>query len=116
AVEQAVRDLPGARQAARFDGRVTFTHVRFAYTPEVPVLHDVTLDVEAGRRAALVGATGSGKSTLLSLIPRLYDVSGGEVAIDGCDVRRYSLQSLREQVSVVLQEPVLFRATIAENI
>jgi subfamily B ATP-binding cassette protein MsbA len=116
AVDHAVRDLPGARPAGRLRGQVAFTHVHFAYTPEVVVLEDVDLAVQAGQRAALVGSTGSGKSTILSLIPRLYDVISGEVAIDGLDVRRYTLQSLRERVSVVLQEPVLFRATIAENI
>ena len=116
AVDQAVRDLPGAREATRLTGHVTFTNVHFAYTPELVVLKDVNLAVEPGQRAALVGSTGSGKSTILSLIPRLYDVISGEVGIDGLDVRRYTLQSLRERVSVVLQEPVLFRATIAENI
>ena len=84
---------------------------RFGYQTEVPILKDVNLVVEPGQRAALVGFSGSGKSTLMSLIPRLYDVLGGQVRIDGRDVRAYTLGSLREQVSVVLQDPVLLRAT-----
>ena len=115
-VERVVRDLPQARPAPRFAGRLAFAHVRFGYSPDAIVLVDVNLSVEPGQRAALVGLTGSGKSTLVSLVPRLYDVVSGEVRIDDRDVRRYTLESLREQVSVVLQEPVLFRATIAENI
>jgi len=116
AVERVVRDLPGARPAPRFRGRIALTHVRFGYAPGVPVLTDVNLDVDAGQRAALVGLTGSGKSTLVSLIPRLYDVGAGQVRIDGRDIRTYTLQSLRAQVSVVLQEAILFHGTIAENI
>jgi subfamily B ATP-binding cassette protein MsbA len=80
------------------------------------VLADVSLRVEPGQRAALVGPTGSGKSTLIGLIPRLYDALGGEIRIDGRDVRSYTLESLRRQVSFVLQDPVLFRASIAQNI
>jgi ATP-binding cassette subfamily B protein len=116
AIEGAVRDLPGARPARRLAGHIALSHVRFGYAPDGIVLKDVDLTIEAGQRAALVGLTGSGKSTLLGLIPRLYDVLDGNVCIDNRDVRSYTLQSLREQVSVVLQEPVLFRATIAENI
>ena len=116
AIEGAVRDLPGASPAHRLAGHIAFAHVRFGYAADGIVLKDVDLTIEAGQRAALVGLTGSGKSTLLGLIPRLYDVLDGNVCIDNRDVRSYTLQSLREQVSVVLQEPVLFRATIAENI
>jgi ATP-binding cassette, subfamily B, bacterial len=116
AIEGIVRDVPGAVPAPRFAGRITFAHVQFGYNPETLVLRDVDLEIEPGQRAALVGLTGCGKSTLLGLIPRLYDVGGGEVRIDDRDVRHYTLGSLRERVSVVLQDPVLFRATIAENI
>jgi ATP-binding cassette subfamily B protein len=115
-VERQVSDRPGARVAARFQGRIAFDRVRFGYGPSEAVLKDATFSVEANQRAALVGSTGSGKSTLIALIPRLYDVLGGSVQIDGQDVRSYTLQSLREQVSFVLQDPVLFRATIAQNI
>jgi ATP-binding cassette subfamily B protein len=115
-VERQVSDRPGARAAARFQGRIAFDRVTFGYGPSEAVLKDATLSVEPHQRAALVGPTGSGKSTLIALIPRLYDVLGGSVQIDGQDVRNYTLQSLREQVSFVLQDPVLFRATIAQNI
>ena len=116
AVESRVRDLPGARAARRFEGRIEFTAVSFGYHAGTPILEGVNLVVEPGQRAAIVGASGAGKSTLISLIPRLYDVVTGRVRIDGQDVRDYTLSSLRGQVSVVLQEPVLFRATIADNI
>jgi subfamily B ATP-binding cassette protein MsbA len=115
-IERQVRDLPGARPASPFRGRVAFERVRFGYSPEQLVLRDVTLVVEPGQRAALVGLTGSGKSTLIGLIPRLYDTLGGRISIDGRDVRHYTLESLRRQVSFVLQEAVLFHATIAQNI
>jgi ATP-binding cassette, subfamily B, bacterial len=116
AVESRVRDLPGARVAPRFDGRIEFSAVRFGYETTSTILKDISLVVEPGQRAALVGFSGSGKSTLISLIPRLYDVLAGQVRIDGRDVRAYTLESLREQVSLVLQDPVLLRATVADNI
>jgi subfamily B ATP-binding cassette protein MsbA len=115
-VERQVSDRPGARRAHRFAGRIVFDGVAFGYQPDRLVLKDVNLTVEAGQRVALVGATGCGKSTLIALIPRLYDVVRGQVRIDDADVRDYTLQSLRAQVSFVLQDPLLFRATIAENI
>jgi subfamily B ATP-binding cassette protein MsbA len=115
-IERQVRDLPGARPAPPFQGRIEFEHVRFGYAPEQMVLQDVNLIVEPGQRAALVGLTGSGKSTLIGLIPRLYDALGGRIAIDGRDIRSYTLESLRRQCSFVLQESVLFHATVAQNI
>lgn len=115
-VESRVRDLPGARPARRFDGRIRFKGVSFGYRAESTILERVSFVVEPGQRAALVGLSGAGKSTLISLIPRLYDVAAGAVEIDGRDVRAYTLSSLRAQVSLVLQEPVLFRGTIADNI
>ena len=115
-VERQVTDRPGARPASRFQGQIAFERVTFGYAPTETVLKDASLLVKPNQRAALVGPTGVGKSTLIALIPRLYDVVGGSVQIDGNDVRNYTLQSLREQVSFVLQDPVLFRASIAENI
>jgi subfamily B ATP-binding cassette protein MsbA len=115
-VERQVRDVAGARPAPPLRGRIEFEHVQFGYAPDRPVLSDVSLVVEPGQRAALVGLTGSGKSTLIGLIPRLYDARGGRILIDGRDIRSYTLKSLRDQVSVVLQEPVLFRASVAQNI
>jgi subfamily B ATP-binding cassette protein MsbA len=114
--ESSVRDLPGARASGKFAGRIMLSHVRFGYNAHDRVLRDVTLHIEPGQRAALVGPTGAGKSTILALILRLYDVLDGAVLIDGSDVRRYTLQSLREQVGIVLQDTVLFHGTIAENI
>jgi len=116
AIDRQVTDRPGARPAPRFSGRLAFEHVGFGYFDGRAVLKDVTLVVEPGQRAAIVGETGSGKSTLIALIPRLYDVEHGVIRLDGADVRDYTLRSLREQVSFVLQDPVLFRTSIAQNI
>ncbi|HEY8685159.1 MAG TPA: ABC transporter ATP-binding protein [Chloroflexota bacterium] len=114
--EPDLRDQPGARVAPQFRGEVTFDHVSFAYDPDRPVLHDVTFDAPPGSITALVGATGSGKSTTVSMIPRFYDPTSGTVRIDGKDIQSLTLASLRSQISLVLQEPVLFRATLYENI
>ena len=115
-VERQVRDLPTAKPAPPLAGRIEFSHVQFGYLPDRPVLRDVDLVVHPGQHAALVGATGCGKSTLIGLIPRLYDTSGGRILIDGVDVRDFTLASLRRQVSFVLQDAVLFRASVAQNI
>src|SRR5262249_47722764 len=93
-----------------------FSHVAFGYEPERLVLEDVDLVVEPGQRVALVGHTGVGKSTLIGLIPRLYDVVRGEIRIDGQDTRRFTLESLRNQISFVLQDALLFHASVAQNI
>ncbi|HTI63998.1 MAG TPA: ABC transporter ATP-binding protein, partial [Gemmatimonadaceae bacterium] len=114
--ESKVTDLPGARPAPAFAGAVEFSHVTFGYLPGRPVLEDVCLRVRPGQSVALVGPSGSGKSTLIGLVPRLYDVWHGRILIDGHDIRDYTLASLREQVSFVLQDPVLFRATVWQNI
>jgi subfamily B ATP-binding cassette protein MsbA len=114
--ESQVRDLPGARRAPRFRGLIQFEHVSFAYNKDQPVLRDINLTVEPGEFVALVGPTGSGKSTLISLIPRFYDPTAGRVGIDGVDIRSFTLRSLRDQISYVLQETYLFRATVWENI
>jgi ATP-binding cassette, subfamily B, bacterial len=111
-----VEERPGARRAPRFRGHVRFDGVSFGYDPEEPVLRDVSLDVEPGRTAAVVGATGAGKSTLTSLLMRLYDPIEGAVLIDGHDVREYKGDSVVDQISVVLQESLLFQTSIQENI
>jgi ATP-binding cassette subfamily B protein len=115
-IERQVRDRPGARPAPPLKGRIEFAHVRFGYAPDQTVLDDVNLVVQPGQRAALVGLTGCGKSTLIGLIPRMYDTVDGSISIDGQDIRSFTLESLRRQVSFVLQEAVLFHTTIAENI
>jgi ATP-binding cassette subfamily B protein len=114
--ESQVRDLPRSRRAPPFKGRIEFERVTFGYEPGRPILKDVSLTVEPGQFIALVGPTGGGKTTLMSLIPRFYDPEEGRVKIDGADVRSFKLRSLRDQISYVLQETYLFRATVWENI
>jgi ATP-binding cassette subfamily B protein len=115
--EPSVKESPDARPAPAFDGRVTFEDVSFAYEDEAgEVLRDMDFDVEAGSRVALVGLSGAGKTTVTSLIARLYDPQEGRVLIDGEDVRDFTLKSLRDSITFVPQEPMLFRASVAENI
>jgi subfamily B ATP-binding cassette protein MsbA len=117
-IESGVQDEPGARKAPKFKGQIEFAQVTFNYggDKEKQVLKDISFKIEAGQVAAFVGPSGAGKTTLLSLIPRFYDPVSGHVVIDGTDIRRYRLKSLRDQISFVLQDTLLFRATIWENI
>ncbi len=114
--ESRVRDLPRARPAPRFRGRIEFENVEFAYSPGVPVLRGLSLCIEPGQTAALVGPTGAGKTTVISLTARFYDPTFGRVTIDGQDIRSFRLRSLRRQMSFVLQETLLFRAPLWQNI
>ena len=114
--DREVNDLPGARRAPRFKGRIEFQSVNFAYEAGHPVLHDVSFKIEPGQVAALVGPTGAGKSTIISMIPRFYDPVSGAVQIDGQDIRRFTQKSLLQQMSFVLQETLLFHGTIWYNI
>ena len=114
--EGAVQDLPNARRAPKFKGKIEFDHVSFGYGPEASVLKDVSFRVEEGQVGAFVGPTGAGKTTMVSLIPRFYDCESGAVKIDGYDIRRFSQKSLREQMSFVLQETVLFHGPLWHNI
>jgi subfamily B ATP-binding cassette protein MsbA len=114
--EGGVTDLPAARNASPFRGRVEFQDVSFHYEPEAPVLRDVTFRIEPGQTVALVGPTGAGKTTIVSLIPRFYDPSSGIVRIDGQDVRQFTQKSLRQQISFVLQETLLFHGPVWNNI
>ncbi len=113
-------ELPPAPGAAPLPGRakgaISIKGVSFAYTPGVPVLENINLEIPARSVVALVGPTGVGKSTLVSLIPRFYDVGSGSICLDGRDVRQITLESLRQQVSIVLQDVFLFHGTIRENI
>ena len=116
-VEPTVLERPGAASLViDSSATVSFRGVDFGYSKERPVLHDVSLESLAGQFVALVGATGSGKSTLLSLLPRFYDPWSGEVLINGRDVREFTLASLRANVAVVLQDSLIFQATVLENI
>jgi ATP-binding cassette subfamily B protein len=115
-VQREVADSASARPAPRFRGRIEFRDVSFEYEAGRPVLSQFNLAIEPGEKIAIVGATGAGKSTLVGLIPRLFDPTYGEVLIDGEDIRNYQVQSLREQVSLVLQDSLLFRGTIRDNI
>ena len=114
--ESRVRDLPRARPAARFRGKIELDNVSFSYQPDVPVLNNVSLTILPGQTAAFVGPTGAGKSTIISLVARFYDPISGSVKIDGQDIRSYTLRSLRRQMSFVLQETLLFRAPLWQNI
>jgi subfamily B ATP-binding cassette protein MsbA len=115
-VRSEVAEPRHARAAPRFQGRIEFRDVSFEYKPGERVLSQLDLRIEPGTTVAIVGATGAGKSTLLSLVPRLYDPTAGAVCIDGEDVRQYTVQSLRDQISLVLQDALLFSGTIRENI
>ncbi len=114
--EMQVRDLPKAKRAPQFKGRIEFDHVDFSYEGSRAVLRDINFDIKPGQLAALVGPTGAGKTTIVSLLPRFYDLTSGQIRIDGTDVSQFKLQSLRQQISFVLQETMLFRATVAQNI
>ena len=111
-----LKDLPGARPAPHFKGEIEFENVTFSYEEERPILKDVSFRIEAGQVAAVVGRTGAGKSSIVGLIPRFYDPASGVVKIDGVDIRQYTQKSIREQVSFVLQETLLFHAPVWKNI
>jgi subfamily B ATP-binding cassette protein MsbA len=111
-----ILERPGARAVEVTRGEVRFDSVRFAYAEQSPALHDVGFTAEAGRTTAFVGRSGAGKSTIFNLIPRLYDVSGGAIRIDGIDIRDMTLASLRGAIAVVSQDVVLFNDTVAVNI
>ncbi len=114
--EQEVKDGPDAVELGRASGKVAFDDVHFSYQGRVETLKGVSFTAEPGQRVALVGPTGAGKTTLTNLLIRFYDPQSGRILIDGVDVREIKLSSLRDQISVVLQEPLLFSGTIAENI
>ncbi len=114
--EPEIRDRPGAIEAGSLYGYLEFRDVHFHYDDNTPVLKGVSLQASPGQMIALVGLTGAGKTSLVSLIPRFYDVVSGQVLVDGRDVRDYRLRSLRDQLSIVLQDPVLFSGTISDNI
>ena len=114
--DRDIKDLPDAGIAPPLRGQIEFDHVSFHYNPKTPILNNMSFRIEPGQVAALVGPTGAGKSTVISLVARFYDPSSGAVKIDGVDVRHYLQRSLRQQISFVLQETVLFQSTIWSNI
>jgi ATP-binding cassette subfamily B protein len=111
-----VAEGPHARPLARAAGAVAFRGVSFAYGDHRPVLRDVSFEVRPGARVGVVGMTGAGKTTLVNLLTRFYDPTAGQITLDGVDLRDYRLADLRHQFAIVLQEPVLFSTSIAENI
>ncbi len=111
-----VEDRPGAKDVARLTGRVAFEDVTFSYDGKRPAVNDVSFEVEPGQTIALVGSTGSGKSTTLGLLHRVFDPTGGRITIDGIDLRDMTLVSLRHNIGVVFQEPMLFARSIEENL
>ncbi len=110
-----IADKPDAIELVSFSKCIEFRHVGFSYN-DVAILHDINLVIEKGKTVALVGSSGSGKSTLADLIPRFHDVSSGELLVDGINIKEYTLHSLRSQMGIVTQEPILFNDTIEGNI
>src|SRR5438874_1257922 len=115
-IEPEIRDLPGALPATGLRGEIVFRDVSFDYGDGKDVLRDVSFSVSPGQRLALVGVSGAGKSTIVSLILRLYEPQRGTILIDGHDIRQYKRASLRRHIGIVLQQSLLFGATIRENI
>jgi ATP-binding cassette subfamily B protein len=111
-----VKDARNARRAPKFKGDIEFDNVSFSYDSKTPILKDVSFKIKAGQVSALVGPTGAGKSSIIGLIPRFYDPEQGSITIDGVDIKQYQQKSLRQQMSFVLQETVLFHAPVWQNI
>ena len=111
-----VIDLPEAIPIAETNGALQFKNVSFRYAPDRLVLHDLDLDISPNQIVGLVGGTGAGKSTLMSLVPRFYDPTSGSIALDGRNLRKITKKSLRAQISLVLQDTLLFSTTVRENI
>ena len=115
-VEPEISDRPGAIEAQDLKGTIEFDHVTFDYGDGRDVLREISFTVQAGQRLALVGASGAGKSTIVSLILRLYEPRSGVIRLDGVDIRDYKIKSLRRNIGLVLQQAILFGATVRENI
>ncbi len=113
--KSAVDDNPNGKKLEAFEDCIELRNVAFAYNG-VPILQNINLKVQKGKTVALVGSSGAGKSTLADLVPRFHDVSGGELLIDGVNIKDYSLRSVRDQISIVTQEPILFNDSIEANI
>ncbi|MEM9002291.1 MAG: ABC transporter ATP-binding protein [Cyanobacteria bacterium P01_F01_bin.86] len=116
AIAPAVQERPDANPLPAVTGKVEYRNVTFSYKPGEPVLHSVNLLAMPGEKIALVGSSGAGKSTLVNLLPRFYELQGGQIYVDGTDITNVTLKSLRRQIGVVPQDTVLFSGTIADNI
>jgi len=114
--DMMIPEKKGATDPGRLKGDIIFDHIYFSYKPGVPVLNDVRFTIRAGERIGICGPTGGGKSTIASLIPRLYDPSGGRILIDGSDIRNYTLEGLRREIGFVLQDTMLFYGSVRDNI
>jgi ATP-binding cassette subfamily B protein len=114
--KEEIEDKRDAIRLETIKGKVDFENVHFSYNSEVKVLEDISFSVEPGTMVALVGSSGAGKTTITNLIPRLYDVMEGSIKIDDQDIRAVTLESLRKQIGIVMQEPYLFNDTIEENL
>jgi len=113
--QETIKDGPNPKTLSSFNSCIEFKNVSFSYG-EACILSNINLKIEKGKTVALVGSSGAGKSTLADLVPRFHDVTGGELLIDGINIREYSLESLRSQMSIVTQEPILFNDSISDNI
>ena len=113
--QETINEIPNAKILSSFNHSIEFRNVSFSYL-DTMILDDINLKIEKGKTVALVGSSGAGKSTLADLVPRFHDVGGGELLIDGINIKEYSLNSLRSQMSIVTQEPILFNDTISSNI
>lgn len=109
-------DMPDARELGRAEGHIALSGVSFRYLPDVPLIHDLNLEVPAGETVAIVGPTGAGKTTLVNLLLRFYEIDEGLITIDGLDTRQMTRSGLRRQFGMVLQDPWLFQGTIRENV
>ncbi len=114
--DTCVKDEPDAVELLSARGNITFENVNFSYNENFPVLEDINLNVKAGEKYALVGSSGGGKTTICSLIPRFYEVTGGRILLDGIDLKKIKLSSLRKQIGIVQQDVFLFAGTVKENI
>ncbi len=114
--DEEVKDIPNAITKDKFIGEVIFRNVHFSYNDEKPVLNNISFHAKAGDTVALVGPTGSGKTTIIQLLNRFYDVTSGEILIDGENIKHYKMENIREHIGVVLQDTYLFSGTVRENI
>jgi ATP-binding cassette subfamily B protein len=114
--EEPQKQSSNPLSTSRVGGRIEFDHVSFGYDPYYPVIRDLSFTIEPGEMIGVVGHSGAGKTTLVNLLCRFYDVTGGQIRIDGVDVRELSMEDIRKQIGMVLQQPFLFRGTLSENI